>query len=127
MISPLISITYSIDKIGDGKSQALNTWLKEFIYNDVLASAKKSAMFNIQLITQYMLIKLEKDSEKAILMTNDALDYIRKYDNQAAVLYVLFEKLYIDIVRENEFSAVNIEAEEQKISAYTENLKIITG
>lgn len=33
MISPLIVITYSIDKMGDGKSQALNTWLKEFSYN----------------------------------------------------------------------------------------------
>ena len=32
IISPLITITYSIDKMGDGKSQALNTWLKEFIY-----------------------------------------------------------------------------------------------
>ena len=33
VISPLITITYSIDKIGDGKSQALSTWLKEFSYN----------------------------------------------------------------------------------------------
>lgn len=33
MISPLIVITYSIDKMGDGKSQALNTWLKEFCFN----------------------------------------------------------------------------------------------
>ena len=33
MIAPLITITYSIDKIGDGKAQALNTWLKEFSYN----------------------------------------------------------------------------------------------
>lgn len=32
VISPLITITYSIDKIGDGKSQALNTWLREFVY-----------------------------------------------------------------------------------------------
>ena len=32
VISPLITVTYSIDKIGDGKSQALNTWLKEFMY-----------------------------------------------------------------------------------------------
>ncbi len=32
IISPLISITYSIDKIGDGKAQALNAWLKEFVY-----------------------------------------------------------------------------------------------
>lgn len=33
IISPLISITYSIDKMGDSKAQALNTWLKEFVYN----------------------------------------------------------------------------------------------
>lgn len=33
IISPLISITYSIDKMGDGKAQALNKWLKEFVYN----------------------------------------------------------------------------------------------
>lgn len=32
IISPLISITYSIDKMGDGKAQALNNWLKEFAY-----------------------------------------------------------------------------------------------
>ena len=33
MIAPIITITYSIDKMGDGKSQALNNWMKEFIYN----------------------------------------------------------------------------------------------
>lgn len=33
IISPLITITYSIDKIGDGKAQALNAWLKELVYN----------------------------------------------------------------------------------------------
>lgn len=33
VISPLITVTYSIDKLGDGKSQALDTWMKEFIYN----------------------------------------------------------------------------------------------
>ena len=33
MISPLISVTYSMDKMGDGKAQAFDTWLKEFLYN----------------------------------------------------------------------------------------------
>lgn len=33
LIAPLITITYSIDKMGDGKSQALNVWLKEFLFN----------------------------------------------------------------------------------------------
>lgn len=33
IISPLITITYSIDKVKDGRAQAVNTWLKEFMYN----------------------------------------------------------------------------------------------
>lgn len=33
IISPIITITYSIDKVGDGKAQAFSTWLKEFILN----------------------------------------------------------------------------------------------
>lgn len=32
IISPLITLTYSIDKMGDGKAQALGAWLREFIY-----------------------------------------------------------------------------------------------
>ena len=36
IISPLITLTYSIDKMGDGKAQALNNWLKEFIYTVLL-------------------------------------------------------------------------------------------
>ena len=31
VISPLITITYSIDKAKDGKAQALNTWFREFM------------------------------------------------------------------------------------------------
>lgn len=36
IISPLVTVTYAIDKMGDGKSQAFNTWLKEFVYNILL-------------------------------------------------------------------------------------------
>lgn len=36
VIAPLITITYAIDKLGDGKSQALNTWLKEFIFTVII-------------------------------------------------------------------------------------------
>ncbi len=32
IISPLITLTYSIDKMGDGKAQALGKWLKEFVF-----------------------------------------------------------------------------------------------
>ena len=33
MVAPLITITYSIDKIGNNKSEILNQWMKEFCYN----------------------------------------------------------------------------------------------
>ena len=33
MISPLITITYSIDKMGDGKAQAFSAWFKEYTVN----------------------------------------------------------------------------------------------
>lgn len=33
IISPLITITYSIDKAGDGKAQAFSNWMQEFVIN----------------------------------------------------------------------------------------------
>ena len=33
IIAPLVCLTYSIDKLGDNKSQALNTWFKEFFFS----------------------------------------------------------------------------------------------
>ncbi|MCR5186100.1 MAG: hypothetical protein K6D97_03165 [Clostridia bacterium] len=33
IIAPLITVTYSLDKMGDGKAQALGAWLREFCYN----------------------------------------------------------------------------------------------
>lgn len=33
IIAPLITLTYSIDKMGDGKAQALSAWLKEFVFS----------------------------------------------------------------------------------------------
>ncbi len=36
IISPLITITYSIDKLGDGKAQALGAWMKEFFFTIII-------------------------------------------------------------------------------------------
>ena len=32
IISPIVTVTYAIDKMGDNQSQALNKWVKEFVY-----------------------------------------------------------------------------------------------
>lgn len=36
LIAPLVALTYPIDKINDGKAQAFNMWLKEYIFNALL-------------------------------------------------------------------------------------------
>lgn len=36
IIAPLVALTYPIDKIGDGKAQAFNMWLKEYVYNAII-------------------------------------------------------------------------------------------
>ena len=36
IIAPLVAMTYPIDKIHDGKAQAFNMWLKEYIFNLML-------------------------------------------------------------------------------------------
>lgn len=36
LMAPLVTLTYPIDKMGDGKAQAFNMWLKEYIFNAIL-------------------------------------------------------------------------------------------
>ena len=36
MIAPLVALTYPIDKMKDGKAQAFNYWLKEYVINAIL-------------------------------------------------------------------------------------------
>ena len=36
IIAPLVAITYPIDKVNDGKAQAFDMWLKEYIFNLVI-------------------------------------------------------------------------------------------
>ena len=39
LIAPLVAMTYPIDKINDGKAQAFNMWLKEYIFNLIIQPA----------------------------------------------------------------------------------------
>ena len=91
----------------------------EGIYQNILEISEKSAIFNILTLTKYFmtLLKLkENKTEEALLIINDTLALLQKYNNQAKIIYVLFEKLFIDIVKTNNISAVNIQSEEQKLA-----------
>lgn len=36
LIAPLVALTYPIDKMNDGKAQAFDTWLKEYVFNALI-------------------------------------------------------------------------------------------
>lgn len=55
VISPLVCLTYSIDKIGDGKSQAFDHWLKEFM-GDVLIQPIQLIVYTIFILSASQLI-----------------------------------------------------------------------
>lgn len=63
MISPLVALTYPIDKINDGQAQAFNMWLKEYIFN-LLIQPLHLLIYNIllgsamNLAAQYMIYPL---------------------------------------------------------------------
>lgn len=111
-------IAYAYSKMGINQKA-------ESIYKDVLESAEKSAIFNVLLLAKYLLAKIAKTSEEALLLLNDSLALIRKNDNQARILYAMFEKFYIDIATVNEITSIDIESEEQKIANLKESLSLI--
>ena len=116
-------IAYSYSQIGI-KEKA------EAIYKDIANSAEKSAMFNILCITKYLQAKLNifsNDTESALLLINDTLALIQKYNNQSKILFAIFEKLYIEIAKEHEISSIDIESEELKLDNIRKDLLRIIG
>ena len=96
----------------------------EVIYKDVLSISEKSAMFNLLALSKY-LIALQKKDEKALLHINDVLALLRKYDNQAKILYALLEKLYIDMMKEDNINNIDLKNEELKLAELKEPLALI--
>lgn len=99
-----------------------------YIYDDVLEQAENSAMFNILVLAMYfkaLLCRNTNQLEEAFQLVKEALVIIQRHDNQAKILYVLFEKLYIELAKEQELSFVDIESEEQKIAGLEERLQFL--
>ena len=91
----------------------------ESIYNDVLERAESSAIFNIIMLAKYFIARLllkNSREEEALLSINDTLALLQKSNNQAKIFYVIFEKLFIDTVKEYDISSINLDSEEQKLA-----------
>lgn len=88
IISPLITITYSLDKMGDGKAQALNTWLKEFV-TSILIQPFHCVIYMVFVLTAVELLQNPEDTGTSrlasaviailcMMFINDAENIVRK-------------------------------------------------
>lgn len=96
IISPLVTVTYAIDKMGDSKSQALNTWLKEFVYN-ILIQPFHCVIYAVFVSTAMTLLTVSNIGNfgapvfaiLCIMFMNKAEDILRKifaFDKHAKTL-----------------------------------------
>jgi len=95
------------------------------IYDDVINISEKSAIFNTLALSKYLkaklLIELNEDTS-ALLLINDMLAIIQRNDNQSKIMYVLFEKLYIEAFEKENSSSIDIETEKLKLEEYSTSL-----
>ena len=88
-----------------------------YIYNDVLEKSEKSAIFSTTILAEYLLAITKIDSgdvSDAQIIIGNMLDIIQKHDNQSKVFFAMFEKLYIDTIKNNDRS-FNLTTEWQKL------------
>lgn len=93
------------------------------IINDVLEMSKKSAIFNIYNSARYLMAKiswLNNNYEDSLLMSTEAINELNNHNNEAILFYAMFEKLYVDIQKEN-LSSEELKIEEQKLLAVSPN------
>lgn len=59
LISPLIALTYPLDKIKDGKAQAFEVWMKEFVFN-LLIQPIHLILYNMLVINAKDLVEVNQ-------------------------------------------------------------------
>lgn len=76
-VSPLITITYSIDKAGDGRAQVFSSWIKEFIVN-VLIQPLHALIYLIFALTANTIAKESPLVALALLMSMGTVERMVK-------------------------------------------------
>jgi len=100
----------------------------EAIYQDILQNSEKNAIFNMLLIAKYFTANLLLETnrkEEAMLLINDGLALLQKLDNQSRILFAIFEKLFIDAVKNDENTIIDLNAERQKLIPFVEALSLL--
>jgi len=77
MIFPLVTISYAVDKIGDGKSQAFDHWLKEYILNVFLQAFQA---INYLVVMSVIFALTAGGGSVNVILVLIALEYLSKGD-----------------------------------------------
>lgn len=96
----------------------------EVILSDIIEKAENSAIFTIVAIAKYLLAKVKIASQEyddAIIMINDSLADIQKYNNQAKIYYAMFERLYVDIAEKQKNLKIDTDIEMNKLKIMSPN------
>lgn len=86
VIFPLVTISYAVDKIGDGKSQAFNNWFKEFFLNVFLQTFHA---INYVVVMGIIFAVGKSDSEVNFIFVIIGLTYLAQGDK---ILRGIFSK-----------------------------------
>lgn len=97
LISPLITITYSIDKMKDNKSQALDTWFKEIAYT-ILIQPFHCVIYLAYISVCFDLINAPTTGGIGDIVGN-ATEYNQLANGVLAIFCILFIKQSEKIVR----------------------------
>ncbi len=89
IISPLITLTYSIDKMGDGKAQALNTWLKEFVFT-ILIQPFHCIIYMCLIDMAFKLLNQASDSTQKLARSIIAMLMIRFVKEAEKIIRKIF-------------------------------------
>ena len=94
------------------------------ILSDVLEQAEASAIFNIVVITRYIIAKHKLnigDVDAALLIINDTLADIQKRNNEPQVFYAMFERLFIEVAEQQNLPSINLNSEIQRLLQISPN------
>ena len=116
--------------IGYAYMKEQDTAKADIIFNDVIKISNNAGMFGMNIIAKYFLALLDiytENTETAMLNINNIFARLRDKDNQASLLFVLFETLYIQTAKQFQLTSVDTETETKKLLPYLNNLKRIIG
>ena len=113
-------IAYAYHKAGaDLKSNA--------IISDIINQSEHSNIFGVNIISKYFKVQNlfdNTDNDEALKIINDVLGSLQKNQNEAEVFFAMYQRAFIDVVKQQNNASVNLEVELHKLIQISETGKL---